>query len=202
MDERVGDPQQRRNFWGLDKAGEDELVLESVGRDLRLELFAKRTVTDEEKFGLRVAGDQVGRDGNQIIVAFECCQPCEFSNHEIFRSDSEPCAQRRVVVRCEERFEIKPAPNARELLRPAYARGQVLFGHGIGHGDEMSGVAASVSFGSPEQAVGQAPLKSSKGRPMDRVDDYRHSRLMSRQTAENARFAAVRMHDIRTNRLE
>ena len=66
----------------------------------------------------------------------------------------------------------------------------------------MFGHSSGQALGAAEQAVGQAPLKRAERWAVNRVDDFWHAGAPGGQAPDEAGFAAVRVHDVRPERLE
>jgi len=129
-------------------------------------------------------------------VAFEFEKAGDFADDKVVSGDAQSGAEFSIVFGGEIRGEIEAAENFCVLLAPANTRGEILFGHRIGNGDEMSGNAAGAAFGGAEEEIREAVLKIAEGRAVDRVDDGGHTRFGGGESAENAGFAAVCVDDV------
>src|SRR5437764_14617134 len=88
--------------------------------------------------------------------------------------ESEAGAERWIVLRAQEWFQVEAAADAGELLGAANASGQVLPGHGIGHTHKMGRAAPCIAFGGAKNLVGYRALERAKGRNVDGLDDDVH----------------------------
>ena len=139
-------PTRERYFGGRNEAGENEMAFEAERFCEIFKSSAPFAIADKQKFDLRAAADEFGRDGEQIVVALEFEQPRDFADDEIAGLQTKLRAEGGVVFRREKRFERKAAENFRVLLRPADAGGEVLGFHGIGDDDEMCRGAGGILF--------------------------------------------------------
>jgi hypothetical protein len=146
--------------------------------------------------------DDLRSSGKQVVVSLQLEEPGNLPDHKVACIQSEPGPEVLVVCGAEEGVQVKSAENACVLLSPTDACAQVEPRHCIGHGNEMSGEPSSRTFGSQEGPVGQRALKSAEGRPVNGVDDYRHTRLVGGPASENTGLAAVGVNDVGTILLE
>ena len=193
-------PTNRGTVAGGDKAGENNMLFEPERTDLVLEAPAPGTVTDEQELDLGTTAHERRRDGQQVVVPLELKQTGDLADHNVVRREAEPGAELKVVGCREERFEREPAEDFGVLVRAPDAGGQVLPLHGFGHDDEMSGDPGGVALRRTKQRIGYRALEGAEGWPVNGVNDDRHARARRGEPAQNARFAAVGVNDLRPAR--
>ena len=82
----------------------------------------------------------------------------------------------------EKRRQIHPAPDGHVVT--GNARGLVLLRHGIGNGYELRGPFTGQLFGPAEEPIAERILIRIKRRPVNRMDDHRHSGPVGRKPAD------------------
>src|SRR5581483_11854521 len=93
--------------------------------------------------------------------------------------------------------EIKPAEDSGvQLIAPDAGR-QVLALHRVRYRYEMRRDHRGPFLRVSKDGVGQQSLKTAKGRTVNRMDNDGHARLSRRKPANNPRFAAVGVNDVR-----
>ena len=103
--------------------GEDEVLFQTERMHFRLESFLPRPSADDQELDTGTTLNQRGGGGDEVVVALELEKAGDFSDHEIFRLESEPFAEREIVAGIEERLQGKATEYARELIRLADAGG-------------------------------------------------------------------------------
>ena len=126
--------------------------------DLSFHFAAQQAITDKQQPRVRNLRENLGERGDQIRMALESEQPADFADDEIAFREAKLPAERQVVGRVQERFQVKTAENAREHCRLADAGGEIQSGHRVGGTEKMVGDAGGVFFGGGEDPSWRARL--------------------------------------------
>ena len=122
---------------GVHQACEHEPVRESERADLGLDLAPPRAVAHEEEFRIGKALHHLGRGTHEVLVALHREYARHLSHHErVLRNAQLRSHARGHALAWAEGVDLHATVDGGVELGPAYARGQGLFGHGVGHGDD------------------------------------------------------------------
>src|SRR6185312_17256217 len=130
-------------------------------------------------------------------MAFEFEEPGDLSDDDVLRRNSQFGAKLGIVLGGKEWREIEAAENFCVLPSPPNPRRKVLFRHGVGDGDKMSGDAPGAPFRGAKNEIGESALKFSERGSVNGVDDDRHSGACGRKPSQDAGLAAVCMNNLR-----
>ena len=83
MNQHVHEGEVTGDFMGWDKAGEDEMAGQRPGLDGGLKPGAPGSVADEEKPGVRAAGDDSRGDGEEIVMSLPGEQARDFADDDV-----------------------------------------------------------------------------------------------------------------------
>ncbi len=83
VDEHVHDPDVLGDLGRGNQAGEDEIAGEVAPQDLVLEGFAVFAVPDQEELDPWKVADEVGSDGDEVLVALVVEEAGDLAHHEI-----------------------------------------------------------------------------------------------------------------------
>ena len=121
----------------------------------------------------------------------------DLADDDIVRREAQPGAELQVIGRVEEWFEREPAEDLRVLVRAPDACGQVLPLHGLSNYHKMSGAPGGVTLRGTKQRVGGPTLEGAERRAVNCVENDRNPGAGSSQPAQDARFAAVGVDQLR-----
>ncbi len=196
MDEHVHDPDVLGDLGRGNQAGEDELAGEVAPQDLVLEGFAVFAVHDQEEPDPWKVADEVGSDGDEVLVALVVEEAGDLAHHEILGGQAEARAETGVVTGAEEGIEVEAADDAGELVGVTDAGRVVLAGHGVGDDDEVGGEMSGDAFGGPEKSVGGGSLEWAERGAVDGVEDQGDAGGAGGEASHDAGLSAVGMDDV------
>src|SRR5436309_1555452 len=83
---------------GSNQSGEDEMFAEAAHACQFLEAVSPGAVANDEEFHLRTAFHELGRDGQQIVVALELEEASDFADDKVSGANAEALAQVRIIL--------------------------------------------------------------------------------------------------------
>src|ERR1700677_3830133 len=149
MDKQIHYADQGGNLGGRNQPGEDEMLFEIEGTGALNKTVAQQAITNEQEFQIGKLANQGGRDGEQVIVAFQFEEAGDVADDDIVWGDVPAGAQRGGVSGGQEWRQGKTAEDFGVLFGAADAGGEILAGHGVGHDDKMRGDPAGTAVSGP-----------------------------------------------------
>ena len=196
VDEAIHQSHVSRDLGRRHQAGEDEVPCQARRSGHLLEPVAPWPVAHEQEADAWDLPDHLPRDGEDVVVAFELEETRDLADDEVAFAQPELRGERGVAPDREIRRQVEAAEDPRVLVGPSDTGGEVLFCHGIGHGDEVVGHAPGDPLGGGEDGVRERALERPEARSMDAVDDDRDPGLPRREPAQDPGLAAVGVDEV------